>query len=161
LTRNVWIGAGVIIVNADSEILLVEEGGGPAVGSWGFPAGKLEMGERLTEAAVREAEEETGLRVELDDLVGIYHSPRTAEDSYGVNFVFRATPVGGEMRPSPAHPRVQFTSRSGIRAMVNEGRFRSSELISAILADLDGGRSHPLHLVSTMTPAPLDPREGS
>jgi ADP-ribose pyrophosphatase YjhB (NUDIX family) len=151
----------VIIVNGDNEILLVEEGGGPAAGSWGFPAGKLEMGERLTDAAVREAEEETGLRVELDDLIGIYHSPRTVDDTYGVNFVFRATPVGGEIRPSPAHPRVEFTSRPGISSMVGQGLFRSSELISAILADIDGGRSHPLHLVSTMTPAPLASPEGS
>ena len=45
-------------------VLLVRRGRSPAAGMWAFPGGRLEAGERLAAAAVREAAEETGLRVE-------------------------------------------------------------------------------------------------
>jgi 8-oxo-dGTP pyrophosphatase MutT (NUDIX family) len=46
-----------------SEILVVHR---PAYDDWSFPKGKLEPGESEEEAAVREVEEETGLRCRLD-----------------------------------------------------------------------------------------------
>jgi 8-oxo-dGTP diphosphatase len=45
------------------EILLVHR---PAYDDWTFPKGKLEAGEREEDAAVREVEEETGLRCRLE-----------------------------------------------------------------------------------------------
>jgi len=42
----------------------------PAYGDWAFPKGKLDPGETLEEAALREVEEETGLRCILGRQVG-------------------------------------------------------------------------------------------
>lgn len=45
-------------------------------GSWGLPAGCMELGERVDRAVARETEEETGLQVEPERLVGIYSGPQ-------------------------------------------------------------------------------------
>jgi 8-oxo-dGTP diphosphatase len=55
------------LVLRDGSVLLVHR---PAYGDWTFPKGKLERGESWQEAARRELEEETGLRVEVGGEVG-------------------------------------------------------------------------------------------
>jgi 8-oxo-dGTP diphosphatase len=49
--------------NGGEEIVLVHR---PAYDDWSFPKGKLEEGEREEDAALREVEEETGLRCRLE-----------------------------------------------------------------------------------------------
>jgi 8-oxo-dGTP diphosphatase len=65
------VGVGAIIIEAD-RVVLVRRGHPPLAGEWSIPGGVLEVGETLREAAVREALEETGLRVEVGELLGVY-----------------------------------------------------------------------------------------
>jgi len=65
------VGAGSIIIEQD-RVLLVKRGHAPLAGEWSIPGGVLEVGETLREAAAREAMEETGLTVEVSDLLGVY-----------------------------------------------------------------------------------------
>jgi 8-oxo-dGTP diphosphatase len=65
------IGVGAIIIEHD-RIVLVKRGHPPLAGEWSIPGGVLEVGETLRQAAVREALEETGLRVEVGELLGVY-----------------------------------------------------------------------------------------
>lgn len=65
------VGVGAIIVGA-GRVVLVKRGHPPLQGEWSIPGGVLEVGETLHEAAVREAREETGLTVEVADLLGVY-----------------------------------------------------------------------------------------
>jgi ADP-ribose pyrophosphatase YjhB (NUDIX family) len=44
----------------------------PLQAEWSIPGGVLEVGERVREAAIREAREETGLTVEPGELLGVY-----------------------------------------------------------------------------------------
>jgi 8-oxo-dGTP diphosphatase len=61
-----------VIVDMDGKILLQRRAIEPGVGLWSFPAGYMDQGETVEGAARRETLEETGVRVALDSLVGIY-----------------------------------------------------------------------------------------
>lgn len=54
----IMAGAGILFVNDKNEILLQKRADN---GFWGWPGGSLELGESFEEAAVREAQEESGL----------------------------------------------------------------------------------------------------
>jgi phosphatase NudJ len=58
--------------------------------SWSIPGGRVEPGERLTDACVREVLEETGVPVSLDGIYRIEHAP--SPDRARVRVVFAATP---------------------------------------------------------------------
>ena len=49
------------VVRRGGKILLVQRSKPPGIGKWGFPGGHLELGETVSECAVRELREETGI----------------------------------------------------------------------------------------------------
>jgi 8-oxo-dGTP pyrophosphatase MutT (NUDIX family) len=63
------------------------------LGTWNFPSGRLDPNERLDEAAVREAWEETGVRVEIRQPLGLYYYARWQR----LNVLFTANVTGGEV----------------------------------------------------------------
>jgi 8-oxo-dGTP diphosphatase len=60
---------GAVVVR-DDQILLIRRGRGPAQGQWSIPGGRVELGETLAEAVVREVVEETGLVVVCGPFIG-------------------------------------------------------------------------------------------
>ena len=89
---------------------------------------------------MREAREETGLDVEVEYLVAIYHCPCTSEGVGVVNFVFRSEVIGGEIRTSAEHPTVGYFSREEIADMGREGRLRGVHVELAIDQSAAGAR---------------------
>src|SRR5579863_7359015 len=65
------VGVGAIIIEQD-RVVLVKRAHPPLAGEWSIPGGALEIGETLRQAAAREASEETGLVVEVGELLGVY-----------------------------------------------------------------------------------------
>jgi 8-oxo-dGTP diphosphatase len=63
------VAVGAVCVHADA-LLLVRRGRGPAAGEWSVPGGRVDRGEALHEAVVRETYEETGLEVVVDRFLG-------------------------------------------------------------------------------------------
>ena len=66
------VGVGAIIRGPRDRILLERR---RDCGWWGLPGGKVEPGESLIDAAVREMREETGLAVEVTHLISEYSNP--------------------------------------------------------------------------------------
>ena len=62
------VGVGAVIVD-EGRVLLIRRGSEPLKGHWSLPGGLLEVGESLEEGVRREVREETGLEVEVLELV--------------------------------------------------------------------------------------------
>jgi len=77
---------------------------------WNLPGGRVETHEVLWKAVVREVEEETGLHVQVEKLIGVYAVQQKPDLVF--NFLSRAT--GGTLRHSPESDQL--------------GRFRSDEI---------------------------------
>jgi len=63
------LSVGAVVVH-DGSLLLVRRGHGPAAGEWSVPGGRIEWGETIAEAVVREVLEETGLECVCGEMLG-------------------------------------------------------------------------------------------
>lgn len=89
--------AVAVLIERDGLILLGRRGPGTrASGRWSFPAGFVERGERVEDAAAREAREEVGLTVDVGPLLGLYSE--TGETVALAVFIARAEgePLAGD-----------------------------------------------------------------
>ena len=84
-------------VNDSGELILIRRGLEPGRGLWAQPGGFLEVDETVTEGAVRETLEETGLIVEPGEIVGLYARLEAAV----IVLVYEARVVGGVARTGP------------------------------------------------------------
>jgi len=84
-----------IIITIDGGVVLIKRGNEPFEGMWAIPGGFVEYGETVEGAARREAREETGLKVELEELVGVYSEPDRDPRGHTVSIVFSARKVDG------------------------------------------------------------------
>jgi len=62
----------VITYEAVPKVLLIKRGNEPFKGCWAFPGGFMNMDETTEECAIRELEEETGLRIDTLQQIGVY-----------------------------------------------------------------------------------------
>ena len=142
------------LVVESNAYLLVRESKPLARARFNLPAGKLEVGETLVEAAERECREETGLLVRVERLVGIYQCPRTSEGFAVVNFVLASVQVGGALTTSPRHPEIGFFSLVAIAELAVRHQLRGTHIERSI-GDYKAGIGYPLSLVQVVEPSPL------
>ncbi len=62
----------VMTKEADAKVLLIQRGDEPYKGCWAFPGGFMNMDETTEQCAIRELEEETGLKVNEIHQIGAY-----------------------------------------------------------------------------------------
>lgn len=84
--------AGAVIRDDEGRLLLVRRGRPPSAGLWSVPGGRVEVGETPAQAAVREVREETGLDVNIGELLA------TVEIGDYLVHDFAADVVGGRLR---------------------------------------------------------------
>lgn len=112
--------ASAVVVDDDSRVLLLRRTDNDL---WSIPGGRMEVGETISQAAVRETREETGLEVRPLHVVGIYSSPRhVVEYSDGevrqqFSVCFACEVVGGSIQNSSESSEVGFFSREEAREL--------------------------------------------
>jgi ADP-ribose pyrophosphatase YjhB (NUDIX family) len=101
---NPKVVAGTI-PEQDGRILLTRRSINPGRGLWTFPGGFVDFGETVTDAAVRETLEETGLEVDLTGLLNVYSYPGSP-----VIIVYTARVRGGTLTPCAENDRLEWVT---------------------------------------------------
>ena len=106
--RNPGVGAAVVVFDADGRLLLVKRAeGATRPGYWSIPAGFVNYGEEIREAAARELWEETGLKAEIGEPVFVasnFHDP----EKLTVGVWFAGTVIGGHLQAGDDAAEAEF-----------------------------------------------------
>jgi ADP-ribose pyrophosphatase YjhB (NUDIX family) len=100
-----------IVLNEDGHLLLIHKTDNDL---WALPGGGHDAGETISDTVVREVREETGIDVEVVDLVGLYTDPRhimaydDGEVRQQFSICFHARPTGGTLRTSSESKDVRW-----------------------------------------------------
>ncbi|PRP85577.1 hypothetical protein PROFUN_06366 [Planoprotostelium fungivorum] len=89
-----YIGVGGLVMNDNREVLCIKEKNGPIKGFWKIPGGMVDSGEEITDAAVREVFEETGIRTEFQSLICFRQSNGHAFGMSDLYFICRLKLIG-------------------------------------------------------------------
>lgn len=134
------VAAGAVVTRKGGDVLLVHR---PKYDDWSFPKGKLDLGEHITTAAVREVGEETGLDIRLGPALGtqryVTGSGQTKDVHYWVARVVGDDDVG-RYRVNEEIDEVVWLPREQARERLDYDYDRDT------LAELEGLRkkSYPL-----------------
>ncbi len=134
------VGVGAVIID-NGKILLVKRAQPPGENLWSIPGGVVKLGEKLKEALKREVKEETGLEIEVKDLVDVFEVIEKDKDGrirfHYVIVDYECRVIGGELKAASDAlnakwfskgdlPKIKTTrtTRLLIHKMLREGRIR-------------------------------------
>ena len=104
-------GASALVIDQSGRVLMHRRSDS---GNWALPGGTMDIGETLTQCAIREVKEETGLDVAVTGLLGVYTDPRhviaysDGEVRQEFNVTYLARVVGGTIALSDESTEVRF-----------------------------------------------------
>lgn len=108
----------VVVVDDRSRVLMIRRTDNA---NWAVPGGAIDLGESVTQAAIRETKEESGIDCRITGLVGIYSDPKhvlhyTSNDEVRQEFsiLLTAVPTAGEPRPSSESSEVHWIDRAEV-----------------------------------------------
>jgi 8-oxo-dGTP pyrophosphatase MutT (NUDIX family) len=142
----IWLAHSSVatIVEQDGLFLMVEERDGDRV-VFNQPAGHLDEGESLFDAAVRETLEETGWQVELTAFLGLYHYPAPNGVTY-IRHCFAARPVQ-HFRDRPLDTPIVAAHWLTADTILSDTFAARSPIVRRSLRDYLGGARYPLSLI--------------
>ena len=114
--RNPALTVDTIILEND-KIILIKRLNNPFKNHWAIPGGFVEYGEKVEDAAVREAKEETGLDIELTKLVGVYSDPDRDPRGHTVTIAFLSKIIGGTLKSASDAKDAKFIDINELKNM--------------------------------------------
>jgi ADP-ribose pyrophosphatase YjhB (NUDIX family) len=117
---TIAIAAGAFVLDDAGRLLVIRRADN---GLYALPGGRHEVGETMTRTAVRETFEETGVRIEVTGLIGIYSNPAhvvavaDGEVRQEFSICFRGRPVSGEPRTSEESTEVRWVERDHLDSL--------------------------------------------
>ncbi|HSF82535.1 MAG TPA: NUDIX hydrolase [Anaerolineales bacterium] len=99
--------AVAVLVEQDAKVLLVRRSIDPKRGCWTLPAGFLDAGEHPAQAAERECLEETGLKVQVSELIDVLSGQEHPRGAHIILF-YRADIISGTLFPNDDVDRAAF-----------------------------------------------------
>lgn len=114
LHKNPSLTVDAVIMDQDDSIVLIKRKNDPYKGSWALPGGFVEYGETVESATLREVKEETGLEIELGDIVGVYSDPERDPRGHTITICYLASILRGELNADTDAADVRCFPRSEI-----------------------------------------------
>ncbi|OEV31516.1 NUDIX hydrolase [Streptomyces nanshensis] len=102
-----------VVRDGDGRLLLIHKTDNDR---WALPGGGHDVGESIGDTVVREVEEETGIRVSVESIIGLYTDPQhvmaydDGEVRQQFSICFRARPISGNLRTSSESKEVRWVS---------------------------------------------------
>lgn len=115
--NSIAVAVSAFVLNDQGHLLMIRRTDNDL---YAIPGGQLELGETLSQTAVREVKEETGIDIEVTDIVGLYSNPHhvmaydDGEVRQEFSICFRARPTGGQLRTSNESSEVMWVSRAAL-----------------------------------------------
>ncbi|MGW8380185.1 NUDIX domain-containing protein [Streptomyces sp. ODS28] len=109
-----------VVRNNQGDLLLIHKTDNDL---WALPGGGHDVGESVSETVVREVQEETGIKVSVKRVTGLYTDPQhvmaydDGEVRQQFSICFAAEPVSGELRTSSESKEVRWVSPSDLDAL--------------------------------------------
>lgn len=114
------VGVGSVAVK-DGRILVVKRAFEPGAGKWSIPGGLVEVGEKLSDACAREMLEETGLEIQVLELINVFDMiDRDESGKVRYHYVladFLTKPIGGEETPSVEVSEMKWVTHEEAKAL--------------------------------------------
>lgn len=116
------VGAAILVVDSGNRLLLMKRSDSA---TWGTPGGSTEPGERVEEAARREALEETALEIGEMSLFGVFSGPElyyvypNGDEVYNVTIVYLSRDFSGEIEINDEHTEFRWFPLAEIPADIS------------------------------------------
>jgi len=106
---TITLGVGLVVWRGE-DVLLIRRGKPPFEGQWSIPGGRVEPGEPLHAAALRELDEETGTKAEIAGLIDVFES--FGPHGHFVMVDYAARWLSGDPRAGDDALEARFMSRN-------------------------------------------------
>lgn len=147
----VSVSSAVFIEDDQKRLLLLQQAAERKGYRWGPSAGGMEPHEDPIMTAIREVEEEIGVKVELIDLIGVYTVGR-GDNASGIGFVFRGRIVSGQITPREGEIKdYRFFSSPEIDELISQDMLYKPEYNLSGIQDWLSGRSYPLDAIKRLS----------
>ncbi|MGO4789508.1 NUDIX hydrolase [Paenibacillus sp. 2KB_20] len=145
MTENgIVLVVSVTLVQGD-QVLIIQENKPSVRDTWNFPGGRIEPGEAVLEAAIREVKEETGYDVQLTGTTGVYQF-LSSLNNHVIMFHFTGEVVGGSLQLGTGEIKDAIWVTLPDILADHSITFRDAEAMRQIVENLMNGVQHSLAL---------------